>query len=333
MLKTMREGSAFFVKGVMLVVVLAFIGTIFVVWGVQSMPGERGRRGVVAVVGGTEIMAGDYHQAVERQAAMYKQLFGDKWDDKMLESLNLKQQVLEGMIRRILVLQYADRMGLQVGPDEVIAEIQGFPVFGGKDGFSRERYLDVLRANRVSPERFEADMGRDLTVRKVEGLIRDAVKVSDVEARDVFTRVRRQVTTEVAQLPAGEEGKKVADQILLGTGKGATLAAAAKDAGTAVKTYGPFPITTPPKDVPDPEAFRQAVNFLKPGETSPLVTGEKASYLVRIVSQQEPPADAFEKEKAAFEGQLLMAKREAVFGDWIRELRKQAKVTVEAENL
>jgi hypothetical protein len=50
MLKTMREGSAFFIKGVMVVVVLTFVGTIFVVWGVKSTPGELGRRGVIAVV-------------------------------------------------------------------------------------------------------------------------------------------------------------------------------------------------------------------------------------------------------------------------------------------
>lgn len=333
MLKTMREGSAFFVKGVMLFVVVTFVGTIFVVWGVKSAPGDLGRRGVVAAVGNTDIMADDFQQAVRRQVEMYKQIFGDKLDDKTLESLNLKQQVLEGMIRRVLVLQYAERMRLDAGPDEVVAEIQRVPAFGGKGGFNRQRYLDVLRANKFSPERFEAEVGRDLTVRKVEGLIHDAVRVSEAEAREVFMRVRRQVTVEVAQLPAGDEGKKAAETITLATGKGKALAAAGQEAGVAVKTYGPFPVTTPPKEIPDPEAFRQAVNFLKPGETTPLVAGDKASYLLRLVSQQSPPVAEFEKDKAAFEMQLLMTKREAVFSDWVRQLRQMAKVTVEMEGL
>ncbi len=333
MLKTMREGSAFFVKGVMLLVVVTFIGTIFVVWGVKSTPGELGKRGVVAAVGNTDIMVDEFQQAVRQQAEMYKQIFGDKLDDKMLEAMNLKQQVLEGMIRRVLVLQYAKRTGLDASPDEVVAEIQRIPAFGGKDGFSRQRYLDVLRANKFSPERFEADMGHELTVRKVEGLIRDAVRVSNAEAREVYLRVRRQVTVEAAQLPAGENGKKAAETITLATGKGKTLAAAGQEAGVPVKTYGPFPITTPPKEIPDPEAFRQAVNFLKPGETSPLVAGEKASYLLRLVSQQSPPLAEYEKDKAAFQAQLLMTKREAVFNDWVRQLRQMAKVTVEVEGL
>ena len=31
--------------------------------------------------------------------------------------------------------------------------------------------------------------------------------------------------------------------------------------------------------------------------------------------------------------QLLMTKREAVLGDWVRQLRQTAKVTVEADNI
>ncbi len=329
MLKTMREGSAFFIKGVMVFVVLTFVGTIFVVWGVKSTPGELGRRGVIAVVGDTEIMADDYQGALRRQVEMYKQVFGDKLDETMLESLNLKQQVLERLIRRALVLQYAERTRLDVGAEELVAEIQRIPAFAGKDGFNRQRYLDVLRANRLSPERFEAEMRRDLTERKIEGLVRDSVKVSEPEAREVFLRVRRQLTVEVAQLPAGEDGKKAAETITLATGKGKTLAAAGKEAGVPVKTYGPFPVTTPPKEIPDPEEFRQAVNFLKPGETSPLVPGEKASYLLRLVSEKAPSLEEFDKDKAAFQMQLLMTKREAVLGDWVRQLRQAAKVTVE----
>jgi hypothetical protein len=333
MLKTMREGSAFFIKGVMLVVVVTFVGTIFVVWGVKSTPGELGRRGVIAVVGSREITADDYQQAMRRQVEMYKQVFGDKLDEQMLESLNLKQQVLERLIRRALVLEYAERMRIEASTEEMVAEIQRIPVFAGQDGFSRQRYLDVLRANRLSPERFEAEMRRDLTERKVEGLVRDAVKVSEAEAREVFMRVRRQLTVEVVQLPTGDEGKQLAETITLATGKGKTLAAAAQEAGVPVKKYGPFPVTTPPKEIPDPEAFRQAVNFLRPGEMSPLVTGEKALYVLRLVSEERPPLQEFEKDKAVFQMQLLMTKREAVLGDWIRQLRQTAKIAVEADAL
>ena len=333
MLKTMREGSAYFIKGVMLAVVVAFIGTIFVVWGVKSAPGDLARRGIVATVGDTAISTDEYHQALRRQMDMYRQLFGDKADDKLLESLNVKQQVLNGLIRRILVLHYAERTGIGVSGEELRDEIERIPAFGGKDGFSKQRYLDVLRANRLTPDRFEADMRQDLTIRKTESLIRDAVKVSDAEVQDTFRRQRRQLTVVVIQLPAGEEGKKLADAITLAIGKGKSLAEAGKEAGTAAKQLGPFPVAAPPKDIPDPEAFRQAVGLLKVGETSPLVTGQKASYLIRLVSQQDPPEGDFEKEKANFRAQHLAGKREAVLADWLQQVRRTAKITVDQGSL
>lgn len=333
MLKTMREGSAYFIKGVMLVLVVAFVGTIFVVWGVRSTPGDLARRGVVAAVAGTEISTDDYRQALRRQVEVYRQLFGEKLDEKLLESLNLREQVLEHLIRRVLLLQYAERTGLRVGAEELVEEIRRIPAFAGKDGFTRQRYLDVLRANRLTPERFEADLRRDLTERKVEGLIRDAVKVSEAEVREAFRQVRRQLTVEVVQLPAGDEGKKLADRITLAMGQGTSLAAASQEAGVPPKILGPFPAGAPPKEVPDPVPFAQAVGLLRRGETSPLVRGEKASYLLRLMNAQDPSEQEFEREKADFRSQLLARKREAVFADWLRQLRQTAKVTVDRENL
>jgi parvulin-like peptidyl-prolyl isomerase len=333
MLKTMREGSAYFIKGVMLAVVVAFVGTIFVVWGVKSTPGDLARRGIVATVADTPISTDDYQQALRRQLDMYKQLLGDKADPKLLESMNIKQQVLNSLIRRILVRQYADRTGIGISTAELREEIERIPAFGGKDGFSKQRYLDVLRANRLAPDRFEADMREDLLIRKAESLIRDTVKVSDAEVRDVFQRLRRQIVVEVVQLPAGDEGKKLADLITLAIGKGKSLAVASQENGVTAKQLGPFPISAPDKDIPDPPAFRQAVSLLKPGETSPLVTGQKASYLIRLVKQVDAPEDDYEKEKASFRTQVLATKRESVFNDWLQQLRQTAKVTIDQDSL
>jgi parvulin-like peptidyl-prolyl isomerase len=329
----MREGSAYFIKGVMLLVVVTFVGTIFVVWGVKSTPGDLARRGVVASVAGTEISIDDYQQALRQQVEVYRQMFGSQFDQKLLESLNLKQQVMEQLIRRVLILQYAERLGIGVSPEELAEEIRRIPAFAGKDGFSRQRYLDVLRANRLTPERFEADLRRNLTERKMEALIRGAVKLSDAETLEAFRQVRRRLTVEVVQLPAGENGKKLADTITLAIGQGKSLSEASRQVGVTPRPLGPFPAVTPPKEIPDPGAFRQAVGLLRRGETSPLVTGQKASYLIRLVSQQDPPDAEFEKDKENFGSQLLLQKQAAVFADWLQQLRQEAKVNVDQESL
>ncbi len=334
MLKTMREGSAFFIKGVMGFVVLTFVGTIFVVWGVKSAPGDLGRRGIVAVVGSREITADEVRSALNKQMEYYKQLLGDKFDEKIFEAMNVRQQVLEGLIRRALILQYAENNGLMVGWAEVDDTFRRLPVFQGPDGqYSKQRAEDILKANRITYDRLRDDLRADLTVRNVQSLIQSAAKVSDGEARERFNQMNRQLTVEAAELPTGEDGKKLADTITVAVGKGKTLAEAAKEAGKPVKTLGPFAATAAPKDVADPDVVRQAADVLAPGEMSPLVTGQKASYLLKLVSAQPPSPEAFEKDKTTFEMQLLSAKREMVLSDWLRELRRQANVTIEGDAL
>jgi peptidyl-prolyl cis-trans isomerase D len=333
MLKRMREGGAYFIKGVMLVVVVTFIATIFVVWGVKSTPGDLARRGIVASVAGAEISTEDYQRALRQQIEMFRRMLGDKFDENVLEAMNIKEQVLEQMIRRILVLQYAEGQGIGVSPEELAEEIRRFPAFGGKDGFSRQRYLQVLQTNRLTPERFEADLRRELIERKIETIVRGAVRVSADEVRDGFQRLNRRLTVEVVQVPVGDEGKKLADTITVAIGQGKSLADAAKAAGVSARTFGPFPAMAPPGEIQDPGPFRQAVDGLTLGETSPLVTGQKASYLVRLVKQQDPPQEEFDKEKAIFQDQLLLQKRAEVFADWLRQLRAAANVTVQREGL
>jgi peptidyl-prolyl cis-trans isomerase D len=333
MLKKMREGSAYFVKGVMAVLVVAFVATIFYEWGVRATPGSLAQRGVVATVAGTDITVEDYQQALRQQIEMYRQLFGDKLDDKLLESLNIKQQVVEQLIRRLLILQYAERAGVRISTEELADEIRRMPVFAGQDGFSRQRYLDLLKANRLTPERFETEMRRTMTERKMEALIRGAVKLSEAEARDAFRQIHRRVTVEVIQLPPGDKGKGVADKVTLALGQGKSFAAAGREAGVPAKSFGPFPLDTLPKEIPDPEAFRQAVSLLRPGEVSPLVTGQKASYLISLLRQQDPSDAEFEKQKETFRSRLLLQKRGTVFGDWLRQLRQTAKVSVDPDSL
>jgi parvulin-like peptidyl-prolyl isomerase len=333
MLKSMREGGAYFIKGVMLVVVITFIATIFVVWGVQSTPQDLARRGVVASVAGAEISTEDYQRVLREQIETFRRMFKDKFDEKALEALNIKEQVLEQMIRRILVMQYAEKHGIAVTPEELAEEIRRFPAFGGKEGFTRQRYLQVLQANRLTPERFEADLRRELLERKVDVLIRGAVRVSNDELREGFRQINRRLTVEVVQLPAGDEGKKLADKITVAIGQGKSLAEAAKEAGVTPKTYGPFPVMSPPSEIQDPGPFRQAVGVLKPGESSPLVSGQKASYLVRLVKQEDPSQEEYDKDKAVFQDQLLLQKRAEVFADWLHQLRAATKITVDRDSL
>ncbi len=70
--------------------------------------------------------------------------------------------------------------------EELRAPIQQVRAFQGDGRFSRDRYLAVLRQVRIEPAAFEADQRRDLVRRKMEGLVKDGVKVSPDELQQAY---------------------------------------------------------------------------------------------------------------------------------------------------
>src|SRR5574337_445815 len=176
-------------------VIAAFIGTTFLVWGFRSTSGP-GRADTIATVEGEKIPYADYQQAYQRQYRQYQEKLGDKFDEKILDQLNLKGQVLEGLIGRRLLLHEAKRLGIVISPDELVAAITAMPAFSDATGFSRDRYLKALQSARLTPERFEEGLREDLLLRKVEAWVKSAVHLLPDETWEAFRFNRASVKVE-----------------------------------------------------------------------------------------------------------------------------------------
>jgi len=163
---------------------LSAIVIVFVFWGVGSFREENVNR--VAEVNGTVITIDQYYDAYNNVIEGYKRQFGDNLDDKLLEALNIKQQVVNTLIERELVLQEANKMKIRVTDEELARSIQSISYFQ-KDGlFDNRYYVNVLRRNRMTPEQFELSQRRSLYLEKLRGLVIGSVKVADDEARAWF---------------------------------------------------------------------------------------------------------------------------------------------------
>ncbi len=141
------------VIGMVSVGLLAYLG-----WGyLGDGAGGASRIGgqfVVATVGPDRILYDEFSREYARQMNAYRQMLGDKFDEKMLEALRLKEQVLDRLVTHVVLLQRAKALGVIVTPEEVIAEIKRMPVFAQR-GFSKADYLFLLRRNGMTPEEFE----------------------------------------------------------------------------------------------------------------------------------------------------------------------------------
>jgi len=185
-------------------VILGVIVVVFVFWGVGSYRSRQESR--IAVVNGEVIALDEYRNAYQRLEDQYRSQFGDALNRDLLESLNLKEQALEQLINRRLLLQEADRLGLRVSDDELIRAIQGVSAFQENGRFSSRRYQRMLALNRMSPEMFEESMRQELLVEKMQDIILGNVKVSEAEVLERYKWQERQVRAAyVAFAPAAYE--------------------------------------------------------------------------------------------------------------------------------
>lgn len=147
---------------------------------------REGKVNRVAEVNGNVITIDQYYDAYNNLIEGYKRQFGDNFDESMLDALNIKQQVVNSLIERELIIQEAGRLNVRVTDEELAKSIQSISYFQ-KDGiFDNRYYVNVLRRNRMSPEQFETSQRQSLLLGKLRELVMGSVKVSDDEAREWF---------------------------------------------------------------------------------------------------------------------------------------------------
>lgn len=319
----------------MWLVIFAFVGTTFLVWGFRSAsgPGGQDTQNPIAAVEGEKIPYTEYQQAYQRQYRQYQEKLGDKFDEKILEQLNLKGQIVEALIGRRLLLHEAKRLGIVISPDELVAEITKMPVFSNATGFNRDQYLRTLQSASLTPERFEEGLREDLLIRKVEEWVKGGIHLLPDEEWEAFRFNRASVKAEYLLFSDTKTQQATIQKV-------AGLAKEKKSWEEIVKASGLKPLVSDffswDRDLPqvlDQQTFKETALALERGTISPIIQGTKASYILRVSDRKDPSPAEFEREKAQFSHGLLGRKRDQVFTDWIRQVRARAKVKIETASL
>lgn len=326
MMRALRKSFKTIFVPVMWLVIITFIGTLFY-WGMGSRA-DTGNPGVLATVGKTRILRSEYAEAYKRQEELLRRLYGEGADARLFEAMNLRSRVLEDLITRALILQEAERVGLHVPEEELVAAIKTTPLFATEGRFSRDRYLELLRVNGVGPETFEAQIRQDLLRRKMVELVRGTAKVSEAEARAAFRAAKEQVAVEYVAFPAGAEGREAAERFRTAVTAGTSWAKAAAAGKATVKRREAFTLGQPVVAGADAEPFGLAAFRLKPGEVSPVVEAAAASYVLRLLKRTHPDMAGFEKGRAAWLGNLLAQKEQQILAAWLRDLRGRTDVQI-----
>ena len=183
MLDIMRkQKNSIIIKIVFVVIVLSFIGTMFLVWGVGDDGMGGGKGGYAAKVNGTKINLEEYQSAYQRIRSMYQQIYGQSIPPEMEKTLGLKKVALDGLIDSLLAMKEAKSLGIKVSKDEIAASIEAMPMFQKDGKFNFDQYQQVLRSNRMTAKDFEEGQEAEVLLKKVRQAIRDKAVVTDADA-------------------------------------------------------------------------------------------------------------------------------------------------------
>ena len=168
----------------MIKIILFAIVVVFVFWGVGSMRSRKANR--VADINGETISLSTYQQAYYRLVDNYRRIYGEQYNDALLKMLNPEETVLTQLVNRVVMMQEAERLGIDAGEDELSAAIRQIPAFQNNGKFDYRRYNLLLSQNNISPEQFENDQKDQIILEKLRALVLDGVSVTEDEARQWY---------------------------------------------------------------------------------------------------------------------------------------------------
>jgi peptidyl-prolyl cis-trans isomerase D len=165
-------------------VLLGAIVIVFIFWGVGSFRAQRGGR--VALVNGDQITLDEYRETYNNLIEQLRERFGNNLNEDMIKMLQVKNQALNQLIDKKLLVQEARRLKFRVSDKELADSIMKIGAFQRGGVFDKRLYQNVLGRLRMTPEEFEIAQRDAMLIERVKVLITSSAKVSDQEVREWF---------------------------------------------------------------------------------------------------------------------------------------------------
>lgn len=165
-------------------VIIVVIILVFVFWGVGSNQGNGVNS--AAMVNGEPVTYADFQRSYDNRINQLREQLGGNIPDGLLQTLGVKEQVVEGLVQRTLLRQGARETGLMVGDEEVRNKIQAMEAFKNEGSFDVGWYKQILAGSRMSAPEFEMSTKADMLVGKVMDHLGRFGGVADSELRDRF---------------------------------------------------------------------------------------------------------------------------------------------------
>ncbi|MFH1740293.1 MAG: SurA N-terminal domain-containing protein, partial [bacterium] len=151
----------------------------------------------VAKVNDTEIGYGEMMRMEQNLNTQYQRQYGDQYQE-FVEGRDIRQEALDSLIKRQLVLEAAGQFGFGVSNNELAEYIISSGAFQDENGqFNIRRYQSYLYQTRMSQEFFEETVREDVLRSKIGAFISSTMLRSSAETEKEFQRQNEQVMAEM----------------------------------------------------------------------------------------------------------------------------------------
>ncbi len=180
---------------------------VFVFFGADMGGGNQ--RDAVATVNGQAIGFAEYSREYSRAVDTLRDQFGGKLPKNLIQSLGIKEQIVQRLIQQTLMTQGAQEMGLHVSNWEIQEEIMAQPFFQVDGQFDSARYKQLLAQNNMAPKEYEESMRLDLLGRKVSQRLGEFAVLTDWEIDQRFAFNNNEIKLAYATLAASDFSKDI----------------------------------------------------------------------------------------------------------------------------
>lgn len=146
-----------------------------------NRPGDAAAR-----INGDEISYTDFQTAYSNLYNLYQSIYQGNFNAALEKQLNLPRQAMQQLVEERLMVQQAEKLGLKVSQQELVNSIAQYDAFKINGQFDRNRYLEVLNYQRITPEQFENTQRRQLLTQKVREQLQKGAAVSDEELKTAY---------------------------------------------------------------------------------------------------------------------------------------------------
>ena len=189
-------------KRVLWVLVIVIVPA-FMLWGANWF--VKAQRNFVGVMYGRKVGGDEYETFLRNTQVLFLLGFGQNFLEKMSQ-----EQITSYVWQSLLMIEKAKREKIKVSDEELARKIQSLGFLNSQGGFSKERYLAILKNLRVVPGQFEEFVKKMLMADKLRQMILSDIGVSDEELRDIYEREKQEAKIRYIFLDFEKEKAKLA---------------------------------------------------------------------------------------------------------------------------